>query len=184
MRWNVRAAVLALSIGLIAVGAQGQSQAPQMPMGGVGSQPSSKVTAQEPAPLEISFDGRQEVWTPAKLAALPQTTVKVYNEHAKAEQTYSGVPLIDLLTRLGVPSKPRGKQFRLYLIAEGSDGYQVVYSLGEVTPDVHAGTVMVADTMDGKPIGEDGPLKIISTEEKRPGRWVRNLVAIRVLTAE
>jgi len=135
-------------------------------------------------PLRITFGDKHAEWTVAALASLPQTTVKAYNEHAKATQTYSGVRLIDLLTRLGVPDKPRGKQFRIYLVAEGSDGYQVVYSLGEVTPDVHEGTVMVADKMDGKPLGEDGPLKIVSTEEKRPARWVRNLVSIRVLTAE
>ena len=69
-------------------------------------------------------------------------------------------------------------------MAEGSDGYQVVYSVGEVTPDVHDGTTMVADAMDGKPIGATGPLQLVTTGEKRPARWVHNLVAIRVRTAE
>jgi hypothetical protein len=49
---------------------------------------------------------------------------------------------------------------------------------------VHDGTVLVADSEDGKPIADDGPLKLVATGEKRPARWVRNLVAIRVLTAE
>jgi hypothetical protein len=93
-------------------------------------------------------------------------------------------PLIDLLTRVGVPDKPHGKEFQLYLVAEGVDGYKVVYSIGEVTPDVHDGTVIVADSQDGKPIADDGPLKLVTTGEKRPARWVRNLVAIRVLTAQ
>ena len=66
----------------------------------------------------------------------------------------------------------------------GVDGYKVVYSIGEVTPDVHDGTVIVADSQDGKPIADDGPLKLVTTREKRPARWVRNLVAIRVLTAQ
>lgn len=135
-------------------------------------------------PLKITFGGQSSTWTPATLAPLPHTSLTVYNEHAKANQTYSGVQLIDLLTKLGVPDKPRGKQFRMYLVAAGSDGYEVVYSLGEITPDVHDGTVLVADGEDGKPIAEDGPLKLVATGEKRPARWVRNLVAIRVLTAE
>ncbi|HEY1767822.1 MAG TPA: hypothetical protein VGG26_09205 [Terracidiphilus sp.] len=134
--------------------------------------------------LKISFGGQSSEWTSATLAALPHMTITVYNEHAKANQTYAGVPLIDLLAKLGVPDKPRGQQFRLYLLAEGSDGYAVVYSLGEVTPDVHDGTVLVADREDGKPIADDGPLKLVATGEKRPARWVRNLVAVRVLTAE
>jgi hypothetical protein len=135
-------------------------------------------------PLKITYGDQSAEWTPATLAALPHTSVTVYNEHAKATQTYSGVPLIDLLTKLGVPDKPRGKQFRIYVVAAGSDGYEVVYSLGEVAPDVHDGTVLVADSQDGKPIADDGPLKMVLTGEKRPARWVRNLVAVRVMTAE
>ncbi len=46
------------------------------------------------------------------------------------------------------------------------------------------GPVLVADAMDGKPITDNGPLQLVTSGEKRPARWVRNLVAIRVLTAE
>lgn len=91
---------------------------------------------------------------------------------------------MELLKPLGVPEKPRGKDFAAYLVAEGSDGYQVVYSVGEVTPDVHDGTVLVADAMDGKPLGLNGPLQLVASGEKRPARWVRNLVAIRVKAVE
>ena len=69
-------------------------------------------------------------------------------------------------------------------MAEGADGYQVVYSLGEITPDVHDGTVLVADQLDGKSLGNNGLFQLVATGEKRPARWVRNLVAIRVLTAQ
>jgi len=173
--------VLVSSGGLVA------AQAPQgtpgtAPMGGMAmehTKPSGPV-----GPLKITFGDKSAEWTPAALAALPHTTIKVYNEHAKATQTYTGVALIDLLTRLGVPDKPHGKEFQLYLVAEGVDGYKVVYSIGEVSPDVHDGTEMVADSQDGKPIADDGPVKLVTTGEKRPARWVRNLVAIRVLTAQ
>ena len=43
---------------------------------------------------------------------------------------------------------------------------------------------MVADALDGKPLTESGPVQLVTTGEKRPARWVRNLVAIRVLTAQ
>lgn len=135
-------------------------------------------------PLNVSFGEKFAAWTPATLAALPHKTITVFNEHAKANQTYSGVPLIDLLKPLGVPDKPHGKDLRLYFVAEGSDGYGAVYAVAEANPDVHDGTVIVADAMDGKGLGDDGPLKLIATGEKRPARWVRNLVAIRVLTAQ
>ena len=135
-------------------------------------------------PLKITFGDKSAEWTPEKLAALPHQTIKLYNEHAKADQTFAGVPLIELLAPLGVPEKPRGKDFELYLVAEGSDGYKVVYSIGEVTPDVHHGTVLVADTMDGKPLAANGPMQLVASDENRPARWVRNLVAIRVQPAE
>jgi len=155
--------------------------------GQVTAQPAPEMHAAHAAatgPLKITYGGKTEEWTAATLAALPHATITVHNEHAKTDQTYSGVPLTTLLTRLGVPDKPRGKDFRLYVAAEGSDGYQVVYSIGEVTPDVHDGTTLVADSMDGKPLGDNGIFQLVTTGEKRPARWVRNLVAIRVLTAQ
>jgi len=157
-----------------------QTQHDQMPM--------SEMHAHKPAPaagpLVISYGNQSATWTVATLGSLPHTNVSVYNEHTKANENYAGVPLIDLLVKLGVPDKPRGKQFRIYIVAVGSDGYEVVYSLGEITPDVHDATVLVADSENDKQIADDGPLKLVATGEKRPARWVRNLVAVKVLTAE
>jgi hypothetical protein len=166
-------------------------QVPGMPMGGVEQPDTSRIRQEEmhhasapSGPLKIAFGKKQVEWAAAAFASLPHSTITVYNQHAKTNQTYSGVPLIDLLTSLGVPAKPQSKDFRLYVVAEGSDGYQVVYSIGEITPDVHDGTVLVADAMDGKPLGNNGLFQLVATGEKRPARWVRNLVAIRVLTAQ
>lgn len=163
--------------------APSKNQHDEMPMGEMGEMHTHKP-APPAGPLVITCAGKSATWTAATLAALPHTTVSVYNEHTKASESYAGVPLIDLLVKLGVPDKPRGKQFQIYLVAAGSDGYEVVYSLGEITPDVHDATVLVADSENGKPIVGDGPLKLVATREKRPARWVRNLVAVRVLTAE
>ncbi|HUA91546.1 MAG TPA: molybdopterin-dependent oxidoreductase [Terracidiphilus sp.] len=179
MRSRLVAAFALLTLMLASGGGYAQSNPSQeMPRGEM------HTPAPLAGPLKITYGDQSAEWTPTTLASLPHTSITVYNEHAKANQTYSGVPLIDLLTKLGVPDKPRGKQFRLYVVASGADGYEVVYSLGEVTPDVHDGTVLVADSQDGKPLGDDGPLKMVVTGEKRPARWVRNLAAIRVLTAE
>ena len=115
---------------------------------------------------------------------MPQTTVTVYNEHTKANETYTGVPVMDLLAQLGVPVTPHGKDMRLYLVAVGSDNYEAVYSVAEVNPSLHDATAIVADTENGKPLASDGPLKLMDSREKRPARWVRNLVAIRVLPAD
>jgi hypothetical protein len=176
----------AILIGMLSLGAfaqQAQSPQPKMPMG----PQTSGMTAQVPAPpepLKITFGDKSATWTVATLASLPHVTVTVYNEHSKANETYSGVPLIALLTPLGFSDKPRGKDLRNYVVAEGSDLYEVVYSSGEITPEVNSSTVIVADTENGKPLTDDGPLKMIATGEKHPARWVRNLVAIKVFAAQ
>jgi hypothetical protein len=50
---------------------------------------------------------------------------------------------------------------------------------------VHDATVIVADTLETENLL---PATVrsswLTTGEKRPARWVRNLVAVRVLTAE
>ncbi len=149
-----------------------------------GAMPHGDATPIPPGAMRVSFGSQTKDWTPATLASLPHVTVTVHNEHTKADESYSGVPLIALLTPLGVSDKPHGKDLRLYVVAAGSDGYEAVYSIGEVTPDLSNSTVIVADTENGKPLAADGPLKLIATGEKRPARWVRNLVAIKVFAAE
>jgi hypothetical protein len=177
---TVYAAIFFGLMSVAAIGAQAQNQA--APMGDMGDM--HKKPAPPAGPLQITFGEKTATWTPATLAALPHKTITVHNEHTKADETYSGVQVIDLLTPLGVHAQPRGKDLKLYVVAAGSDGYEVVYGIGEVTPDVHDATVIVADTENGKPLADDGPLKMVATGEKRPARWVRNLVAIRVIAAE
>lgn len=136
------------------------------------------------SPLTLTFGPRSVSFTPAQFAALPHSTLTFYNGHTKADEVYSGVPLVDLLARIDVPTDPRGRQLLLYLVAEGADGYKVVYSLAEVIPTIHDATVFVADTEDGKtiPVAE-GPFKLVDSREVRPARWVHNLIALRVQSA-
>jgi hypothetical protein len=129
------------------------------------------------------LDGKSTTITADDLAAMAHKTVSVYNEHTKASEKYAGVPLADLLAKVNVPlgEKVRGKLFMTAVIAEGTDKYSVRYALAEVDPSIHTGDVIVADSMDGQKLGKDGLFKIVSTEEKRPARWVRNLAEISVI---
>jgi len=193
MRWRVWTSMLGLTAGIVFMAgtfpaiSQEQSQ-PQPAMGGMsGMMPAHEMSkpAVSAGPLKIVYGDKSAEWTTATLAGLPHQTVTVFNSHTKASLTYSGVPLIDLLQQLGVPGKPMGKQLRLYLVAQGSDGYEAVYSLAEVTPELHNVTVIVADTLAGNPLlAGKGPLQLVTTGDKALARCVRNLVAIRVLTAE
>ncbi|MGA3009124.1 MAG: molybdopterin-dependent oxidoreductase [Terracidiphilus sp.] len=193
MRLKVWSAILEVTtcMALMAWTLTGMSQAQNQPEPAMGSMdgmmPAHEMSkpAVPAGPLKIVYGDKSSEWTPATLAALPHQTVTVINSHTKASLTYSGVPLIDLLKQLGVPAKPMGPQLRLYLVAQGSDGYEAVYSLAEVIPELHNVTVIVADALEGKPLLADkGPLQLVTTGDKALARCVRNLVAIRVLTAE
>ena len=109
-------AIFLYAFGLGTVVAQEQ-QPSSIPASGMSE---ARKPAPPAEPLQITFDGKSATWTAATLAALPHTTVTVHNEHTKADETYSGVPLIALLTPLGVTDKPRGKDLRLYVVAAGS----------------------------------------------------------------
>ncbi len=68
--------------------------------------------------------------------------------------------------------------------AEGTDGSWVLYSASELTPILRETASIVALTVDGKPLGDEGAFKIVIAGEKRPARWVRNLKALTVVTLE
>jgi hypothetical protein len=124
---------------------------------------------------------------PAELKAMPRTTITVHNEHSKADETYVGVRVADLLAKMGAPlgKELRGMALSSYLVAIGSDGYETVIALAEVDPSFHTGEVIVADTMNGQPLdAKSGPFKLVVTEDKRPARWVRNLVSIELKSAK
>jgi hypothetical protein len=133
-----------------------------------------------------TYEGKTLTLSPEELAALPHKSVSVFNAHSKANETYSGVPLADLLSKVDVPlgESVRGKVFLTGVVASGVDGYGVLYSLAEVDPFIHTGDVIVADTVDGKKLDKDGAFKMVSSEERRPARWVRNLASISVVKVE
>ena len=120
------------------------------------------------------------VLSPADFRALPHATLTVHNGHTNRAETYSGVPLATLLAKVNAPlgKELRGEAMTSYLIAAGSDGYSVALSLAEVDPGFHEGQVLVADTRDGKPMGDRGPFQLIVSDDKRPARWVHNLMSI------
>ncbi len=128
------------------------------------------------APVSISL---------MEFRALPHVTITVHNAHINADETYSGVPLAALLAKLDAPlgEHLRGKALASYIVASGSDGYSVVLSIAEVDPSFHDGQILVADTRDGQPLAKSGPFQLIVSEDKRPARWVHNLVSISLEAA-
>jgi hypothetical protein len=127
------------------------------------------------------------VLKPADLEVLPHLNITVHNEHSNADETYSGVRLADLLAKMNAPlgQDLRGAALSAYVEATGSDGYVAVLALAEVDPAFHPGDVIVADARNGHPLdAKSGPYKLVVSEDKRPARWVRNLVSIHLRAAK
>ena len=143
-----------------------------------------------PAPastsLTLTIDGKATTLSLAEFQTMPQKTISVHNEHTKADESYTGVLLGDLLTKYGFPvsQATHRKMLRSYLVAEGTDKYWVLYSVTEIEPSEHDASVIVATSMNGKPLAEDGQLKLVDSGDKKPQRWVRNLTAITVKSVE
>jgi DMSO/TMAO reductase YedYZ molybdopterin-dependent catalytic subunit len=151
----------------------------------------SSACAQTSAPGAAELKVGGTVSTPltltaADLKAMPRKTLTVVNPHEKKTEKYEGVALEEILRKAGVPQGDalRGPAMATYVLAEAADGYRVVFSLAELDAGIADSEVMVADTMDGTPLGgKFGPFRLVAPHEKRPARWVRMLRSITVVRA-
>jgi hypothetical protein len=161
-----------------------EARAQTVPMGVMAEH--QHAPAQSSTSLVLTLDGKATTLSISELSAMPQTTITVHNEHTKTDETYSGVLLGALLAKYGLPvdKTTHQKMLRSYLLAEGTDKYWVLYSVTEIEGSEHNGAVIVATSMGSKPLGEDGQFKLVDSEDKKPQRWVRNLSAITVKSAE
>jgi len=151
----------------------------------------SSASAQTAAPSGAELKVSGAVSTPltltvADLKAMPRKTLTVVNPHEKKTEKYEGVALEEILRKAGVPQGDalRGPAMTTYVLAEAADGYRVVFSLAELDAGIADSEVIVADTMDGGPLGDkSGPFRLVAPHEKRPARWVRMLKSITVVRA-
>lgn len=66
------------------------------------------------------------------------------------------------------------------MIVTGSDCYQSVFGAGEFDPFFGGSQVMVAYSVGGQSLGSDGFARIVVPGDKEGGRFVSNIVNIRV----
>ena len=145
--------------------------------------PQSKPTA---GPSEIKVGGA--VKTPytvtlEDLKMMPRKKLQVENPHSQKTEVYDGVPLAALLQKAGVPKgeQIRGAVMATYVLVDAADDYRVVFSLAQLDEGFMDSEVLLADTMDGAPLGAGlGPLRLIAPHDKRPARWVNMVRSITV----
>ena len=94
------------------------------------------------------------------------------------------IPVRALLTRAGVPAGEalRGAELAKTVLVTGADGYRVAFGLAEFDPGFTDAVAIIADRKDGEPLaGNAAPFQLIMTGEKRPARWVRQVVSIEIV---
>src|SRR5262245_61933064 len=134
-----------------------------------------KVFGAIPAPVTL---------TARDLASLPRTRLTA----TAHDQTgvYEGVTVRDVLTKAGVPAGAaiRGADVAKTVIVTGADGYQAAFALAEFDIDFTDRVAILADRKDGAPLAENArPFQLILSGEKRPARWVRQVVSLEIRAA-
>jgi hypothetical protein len=138
---------------------------------------------------EITVDvegGKTLKMKAADLAKLPRKEFKA-KDHDGVEAVYSGYELREILAPAGAKlgKDLRGPAVAQFLIVEAADGYHAVYSITDLDPDFADKSVILADQRDGKPLGpKEGPWQVVSTNEKKHSRWVRQVTALKVRLAK
>src|SRR5262245_36887769 len=96
------------------------------------------VGAQQAAPaIVVTGDVKQPLTlTAADLAKMPRAAATTRRNTITA--AWEGVWLSEILKKAGVPLGPelRGKALTTYVAVSASDGYEVLFSLGELDPDM------------------------------------------------
>lgn len=124
--------------------------------------------------------------TAADLAKLPRRTVSA-KDHGGKEASFEGVELGEVLKLAGVKSGEalRGKSLSLFLVVDARDGYRAVFALPELDHAFTDRVILLADRRDGKALATaEGPWRIVVPDEKRQGRWVRQVIALTIKRAE
>ncbi len=194
MHFRLRDAILCLSA-FICAAASAQQPAARPPAGHDTGQMGQMHGMQEKqklpsTTLTVTFNDKSLILKPRDLADYPHQNVTVTNGHTKASETYSGVPISAILTKLGMPFEKASEHtlLKTYFIAEGTDGYKVLVSVYETLAAIRQTDAIVADAViaDGEfgPLQKDGAFKLVIPGDTRPQRWVQNLKALTFKTVE
>ena len=132
--------------------------------------------------LKITVAGRDTVvLTPTEVKALPRAraTIQVKGQPV----VYEGAVLHEALLKAGVVSGERlmGRYLNQVVILRAADGFSSILSIAETDPVYRANPVILADTVNGKPLdAREGPYRVVVDGDLRPSRSPRGVVAVEV----
>jgi DMSO/TMAO reductase YedYZ molybdopterin-dependent catalytic subunit len=160
----------------------GTSWAAQAAAGGAAQTP-AQVPASGAATVAVGGDVKTPLSVTAdELKTMPRTRVEVQDEGRTV--VYEGVLVAELLKKAGAPlgAELRGNAIASYVLATASDGYQALFSLAELDPAFTSNNVIVADSIDGKPLfAYQGPLRLVAPKDSRGARSLRMLTKIELV---
>ncbi len=158
------------------------STAPQVSLGG-GIAPQFRLSG------DVKRTG---TFTPADLQKFPTMTQNVTFRAGQNTVTgaFTGVSVWAFLTDPngggGIITNPQvqNDSLRKYLVATGSDGYQVVVALSEIDPQLGNQPDLIAVAFNGGSLGQDGLTRLVVPGDTFGGRYVSNLVSLEVLDSD
>jgi len=139
----------------------------------------SPVMAQD---LKVTVAGRDTVvLTPAEVKALPRAraTITVKGQPV----IYEGAVLHGALLKAGVVSGERlmGRYLNQIVVLRAADGFSSILSIAETDPVYRANPVILADTVNGKPLdAREGPYRVVVDGDLRNSRSPRGVVSVEV----
>ncbi|MBS1795477.1 MAG: molybdopterin-binding protein [Acidobacteria bacterium] len=144
----------------------------------------AQTAAKTESVLRVEVEGGKtlELKT-ADLAKFARRDVRAKG-HDEKESVYSGYNLADLMLAAGAKigkDELKGREMGAYLVVEAADGYRATFSIAEFAPEFSDKVILLADTRDGKPLdSKEGPWQMIVPDDKKHGRWVRQVTALKL----
>jgi DMSO/TMAO reductase YedYZ molybdopterin-dependent catalytic subunit len=138
------------------------------------------AAAQSPA---LSLEGKVKTpqrWSLDDLRKMPaeHADVTYQTEKGPVTASFTGVLLWSLIEAAGGIDDPaKGAAVRHAIRITASDGYVVVTSTGEISPDFGNKGTLVAYERDGKPLAD---FRIVMPGDKHGGRNIHDIVTIAV----
>lgn len=144
---------------------------------GAGGGQSTSIAVQGEVNTPISFT------LPFLQALKPYTeTVTYLSGTTTVSDTYTGALLWDVLNTAGVQTDPSVKNdiLRKLVTATGTDGYQVDFALGELSPSFGNNSILVAYADTAGTLATDGLARLVVPGDLAGGRYVSNLYSLTV----
>lgn len=144
--------------------------------------------AQAPKPasnttLDVEVEGGASLRLAAgDLAKIARQDLKA-KDHDGKDSTFSEFLLRDILLLADAKFGKdfRGAQLANFVLIEAADSYKAVFAAAELESAFTDRPVLLADSKDGKPLPEThGPWQMIVPDDKKHGRWVRQVTAVKL----